>query len=56
MRQVYIRKDNKKITVTEAKEKIRKLDPSLQKEAEFPTNEPEVAQIASAKNNYWRKN
>lgn len=56
MRQVYIRKDNKKITVTEAKEKIRKLDPSLRKEAEFPTNEPEVAQIASAKNNYWRKN
>jgi hypothetical protein len=56
MRQVYIRKDNKKITVTEAKEKIKKLDPSLRKEAEFPTNEPEVAQIASAKNNYWRKN
>ena len=56
MRQVYIRKDNKKITVTEAKEKIRKLDPSLRKEAEFPTNEPEVARIASAKNNYWRKN
>lgn len=56
MRQVYIRKNNKKITVTEAQAKINALDPSLKKEAQFPTNEPEVAQIASARNNYWRKN
>jgi len=56
MRRVYMRKDNKRISVAEAKEKIRKLDPSLKKEAEFEKNAPEVAQIASAGNNYWRKN
>ena len=56
MRRIYMRKDNKRISVAEAREKIRKLDPSLKKEAEFETNPREVAQIASAGNNYWRKN
>ena len=51
-----MRKNNERISVAEAKEKIRRLDPSLKKEAEFETNPPEVAQIASARNNYWRKN
>lgn len=56
MRRIYMKKGNKRISVNEAREKIRKLDPSLKKEAEFEVNPPEVAQIASAANNYWRKN
>jgi hypothetical protein len=56
MRRIYMRKNNERISVNEAKEKIRKLDPSLKKEAEFEVNPSEVAQIASARNNYWRKN
>lgn len=55
MRRVYLKKNNRKISVARAKELIRELDPSLKKEAEFETNPAEVAQIASAKNNYWRK-
>ena len=56
MRRIYMKKGNKRISVGEAKEKIRKLDPSLKKEAEFEVNPSEVAQIASARNDYWRKN
>lgn len=56
MRRIYMRKNNRKITVKRAKELIQELDPSLKKEAEFETNPSEVAQIASARNNYWRKN
>ena len=55
MRQTYLRKNNERISVGEARAKIMELDPSLISEARIPTNEPEVAQIASARNNYWRK-
>lgn len=55
MRQTYLRKNNERISVGEARAKIMELDPSLRSEARIPTNEPEVAQIASARNNYWRK-
>ena len=55
MRQTYLRKNNQRISVGEARAKIMELDPSLRSEAKIPVNEPEVAQIASAKNNYWRK-
>ena len=55
MRQTYLRKNNQRISVGEARAKIAELDPSLRSEAKIPTNEPEVAQIASARNNYWRK-
>ena len=55
MRQTYLRKNNKRISVSEARAKIMELDPSLRSEARIETNEPEVAQIASANNNYWRK-
>lgn len=54
-RRTYLRKNNERISVAEARAKIMQLDPSLRKEAKMPVNEPEVAQIASAKNNYWRK-
>ena len=56
MRRVYIRKNNRKITVNRAKELINELDPSLRSEAKFETNPIEVAQIASSSNDYWRKN
>lgn len=56
MRQTYLRKNNKRISVSEARNKIMELDPSMRSEAKIPVNDPEVAQIASAKNNYWRKN
>lgn len=55
MRQTYLKKNNEKISVGEARAKINELDPSLRSEAKIPTNEPEVAQISSARNNYWRK-
>jgi hypothetical protein len=55
MRQTYLRKNNERISVSEARAKIAELDPSLRSEAKMPVNEPEVAQIASARNNYWRK-
>ncbi|MDB4459786.1 hypothetical protein N9015_01210, partial [Akkermansiaceae bacterium] len=54
-RRTYLRKNNERISVSEARAKIMQLDPSLRKEAKIPVNDPEVAQIASAKNNYWRK-
>ena len=50
------RKNNKKITVTEARRRINELDPSLRKEAEIEKNAPEVAQIAKSSNDYWRYN
>ena len=53
-RRTYLRKNNKRISVTEAIRKINELDPSLRDEARFETNPPEVAQTAKASNNYWR--
>ena len=42
-RRTYLRKNNKKITVTEAIKKINELDPSLRKEANIIKNPKEVA-------------
>ena len=56
MRRIYLKKDNKKITVGRARKIISALPNNKRKDARFETNPPEVAQIASAKNNYWRKN
>ena len=55
-RRTYLKKNNKKITVTEARRRINELDPSLRKEAEIEKNAPEVAQIAKSSNDYWRYN
>ena len=55
-RRTYLRKNNQKITVTEARRRINELDPSLRKEAEIEKNAPEVAQIAKSSNDYWRYN
>tara|TARA_A100001201_G_scaffold35987_1_gene37990 strand:- start:7507 stop:9219 length:1713 start_codon:yes stop_codon:yes gene_type:complete len=56
MRRIYLKKNNKKITVGRARKIISALPNNKRKDARFETNPPEVAQIASAKNNYWRKN
>lgn len=52
-RRTYLKKNNKRITVAEARRKIAALDPSLKKEAEIETNVPEVAQVAQPKNDWW---
>lgn len=43
MRQTYLRKSNKKITVNEARELINRLDPEFRNEARLPQNPKEVA-------------
>lgn len=53
MRNIYIKKNNDKITAKKARELLNALDPSLRKEANFEQNDPRVAQIASDSNNYW---
>lgn len=52
-RRTYLRKNNERITVAEARRKIQALDPSLRDEARIETNVPEVAQIAKPSNNWW---
>ena len=52
-RRTYLRKNNERITVAEARRKIQALDPSLRDEAKIETNVPEVAQVAAPKNNWW---
>ena len=56
MRRIYLKKDNKKISVGKARKIISALPQNRKKDARFEVNPPEVAQIASARNNYWRKN
>ena len=56
MRRIYLKKNNKKITVGRARKIISALPQNERKGARFEVNPPEVAQIASARNNYWRKN
>jgi hypothetical protein len=54
MRKIYMRKNNRKISVNEAKRMINDLDPSERKDAKFEENDKRVAQIAGENNNYWR--
>jgi hypothetical protein len=53
MRKIYLRKNNKQIGVNEARKMILDLDPSDRPQAQWQQNEIEVAQIASASNNFW---
>lgn len=55
-RRTYLRKNNERITVEEARRRIAKLDPSMKKEAEIVTNVPEVAQVANPSNDWWSEN
>jgi hypothetical protein len=53
MRKIYLRKNNTQLTVNEARKMILELDPKDRPEAKWQQNENEVAQIASASNNFW---
>ena len=53
MRKIYLRKNNTQISVNEARKMILDLDPKDRPKAKWEQNESEVAQIASASNNYW---
>jgi len=56
MRKIYLRKNNTQISVNEARKMILDLDPKDRPKAKWEQNESEVAQIASASNNYWSLN
>jgi len=53
MRKIYLRRNNKQISVNEARKMILDLDPADRPMAQWQQNEPEVAQTASESNNYW---
>ena len=53
MRKIYLRRNNTQISVNEARKMILDLDPKDRPKAKWEQNESEVAQIASASNNYW---
>jgi hypothetical protein len=55
-RQIYLRRNNKKISVNEARRRILELDPSDRADFRLPVNDKKVAEVASASNNFWKAN
>jgi hypothetical protein len=53
MRKIYLRRNNKQISVNEARKMILDLDPADRPQAKWQENEPQVAQTASESNNFW---
>ena len=53
-RKIYLRKNNKKLSVFEALKYIGGLDKKTSKKATFEQNPKEVSQVASSENNYWK--
>jgi hypothetical protein len=53
LRKIYLRRNNKSISVSEAIRIINDLDPADRAGARLPQNPSEVAQVAESKNNYW---
>ncbi len=53
-RKVYLRKNNKRISVNEARRMILELDPKERPDARLKVNPKQVAQIASPSNNHWK--
>lgn len=53
-RVIFLKKDNEKISVNEARKMILQLDPEERAAAKWENNDPRVAQIASEQNNFWR--
>lgn len=53
-RRVYLKKNNKKITVAEARKMILEIEPSERDKYRLKVNDPKVAQVAEAQNNWWR--
>jgi len=56
MRQIYFQKTDQEISVNEARRIIIDMLPNMREEFKFPVNPPEVAQIASEYNDFWRYN
>jgi len=52
-RVIFLKKGNEKISVNQAKKMILALEPEDRKDARWEKNDPKVAQVAEAKNNYW---
>jgi len=53
MRKIYLKRNNKSISVNEAQRIINELEPSERAGARIETNPIEVAQVAESSNNYW---
>lgn len=53
-RVIYLKKNNEKISVGQARKMILELDPEDRANARWETNDPRVAQIASPENNFWK--
>lgn len=53
-RNIYLKRNNKEMTLFEALQYIGKLDKENQKKVKFEQNPDEVRQVASADNNYWK--
>jgi hypothetical protein len=53
MRKIYLRRNNKSISVNEAQRIINELEPNERAGARLETNPIEVAQVAESSNNYW---
>jgi hypothetical protein len=54
MRKIYLRKNNKSISVNQARKMILDLDPDKRKDAMWEENNPLVAQPAQASNNFFK--
>lgn len=52
-RKIYLKRNNKSISVSEAIRIINDLNPSQRSGARLPQNPTEVAQVAESSNNYW---
>jgi hypothetical protein len=52
-RVIFLKENNKRITVTKAVKMILELEPSERADAKWQTNPKQVAQIAEQQNNYW---
>jgi hypothetical protein len=54
MRKIYLRRNNKNISVNEARKMILELDPKDRQKAKWQDNDPLVAQPAQASNNFFK--
>ena len=54
IRKIYLRKNNKSISVNQARKMILDLDPDKRKDAMWEENNPLVAQPAQASNNFFK--
>lgn len=53
-RVIYLKKNNSRITVNEARQMILSLPPSERHKYRLDVNDPRVAQVAEEQNNFWR--